>query len=215
MQTAICTQKTELLILEMKHYERLLVKRNPKTVELMREGLDLRLGSRINKHSEKAIPLLKALCCKAEEYMEQKQQQNEARLQSMHQQHSAKHHKTISQSFESFVPPRGALIDMYGPGTVFHRIREREKTRQLKLQKKKNMFGGMAKFGHAGGAGPSNSRGMNGLQSYGGPEREVEDPVLSNLESRMRAWLANEPSGNKSQPRIAKLHRGGTEVGVI
>ena len=215
MQTAICTQKTELLILEMKHYERLLAKRNPKTLEMMREGLDLRLHSRINRHSDKAMPLLKVLCNKVEEYVEQKQQQTEARMQSMHQQHSAKQHKTMSQSFDSFVPPRGPLIDMYGPGTVFHRIREREKARQLKLQKKKNMFGGMTKFGGGGGGqGPSNSRGMNGLQAYGGPERQVEYPVLSNLESRMREWLSNEPGNRGAQPRVARLHRGATEVRV-
>ena len=34
--------------------------------------------------------------------------------------------RSVSEIFESFVPSRGALIDIYGPGTVFHMIRERE-----------------------------------------------------------------------------------------
>lgn len=42
----------------------------------------------------------------------------------------------MSELFESFVPARGALIDIYGPGTVFHMIRQREIARLTKLKKR-------------------------------------------------------------------------------
>lgn len=41
MQTAICTQRTEILVLEMKHYERLLAKRNPRTIDKMMVNLEV------------------------------------------------------------------------------------------------------------------------------------------------------------------------------
>ncbi len=44
MQTAICTQRTEVLVLEMKHYERLLAKRNPRTIDMMMENLEVMTG---------------------------------------------------------------------------------------------------------------------------------------------------------------------------
>ena len=41
MQTVVCTMRTELLTLELKHYDRLLAKRNPKTVNLLKEHLEV------------------------------------------------------------------------------------------------------------------------------------------------------------------------------
>ena len=133
----------------------------------------------------------------------------------------------MSETFDSFVPPRGALVDMYGPGTVFHRIREREKARQLKIQKRGKMFGGAAKFGRGGGGGGGMGRGgvgggsghmmMNGAGGgYGADARDPDasDPVLNQLENRMKAWLTNDTHATRAQPRIAKLHRGSTEVNL-
>ena len=45
MQTIVCTQKTEVLTLELKHYDRLLAKRNPKTVNLLKEHLEVNIIS--------------------------------------------------------------------------------------------------------------------------------------------------------------------------
>ena len=51
MQTAICTQRTEVLVLEMKHYERLVAKRNPRTIDMMMENLEVMVGSvKMHKH---------------------------------------------------------------------------------------------------------------------------------------------------------------------
>ena len=51
MQTAICTQRTEVLVLEMKHYERLVAKRNTRTIDMMMENLEVMVGSvKMHKH---------------------------------------------------------------------------------------------------------------------------------------------------------------------
>ena len=237
MQTAICTQRTEILVLEMKHYERLLVKRNPRTIEFMKEDLELRLKSRLHRHLERNVPLLRCLFLKAQEYNVQRRQQNEARYNAIQERH-VKQPKTIGDSYDSFVPPHGALIDLYGPGTVFHRIREREAAKIKKQQRLRNKnaysgFRGMATpAGLARGQGQGRDDDDVGGATLGGASRDpasstnqrpdhlTSDPVLTNLENRMRAWLANEysvqnpnaPGSTKSQPRIAKLHRGSAEV---
>jgi len=61
MQTATCTQRTEVLVLELKHYERLLVKRNRRTIDGMKDDLELRLHSRAPSYHMSYIPLLSYL----------------------------------------------------------------------------------------------------------------------------------------------------------
>ena len=47
IQTSKCTQTSEVLVLSMKHYERLLVRRNARTIDSLRRELELRIRSRI------------------------------------------------------------------------------------------------------------------------------------------------------------------------
>jgi hypothetical protein len=198
----------------------------------MKEDLELRLKSRINKHLEKSVPVFRHLYVKAEEYNMQRQQQVEARHNAAQEKHS-KHPKTIAETFDSFVPPQGALIDMYGPGTVFHRIRQREaaKIKKQERLRNKNAYSGFhSHSGAALGSGSGDGRGLDsqpigGAMRFGSGGQQVDhltsDPVLTKLEERMKAWLAIEYStqnpsssggSSKSQPRIAKLHRGSTDV---
>jgi hypothetical protein len=117
----------------MKHYERLLVKRNPKTIKTMKECLDLRLKSRMSKHDEE-LPLFKALYDEVLEFTALTHEQSQARHGKPAKTEKVKHRKTVEEYFESFIPRPGALIDQYGPGTVFHRIREREKARLERVE---------------------------------------------------------------------------------
>lgn len=222
LQTAICTQRTEVLVLELKHYERLLVKRNPRTIESMKENLELRIQSRMSKHVEKSIPLLKILLAKAEEYNEMRQHQIEARMSAMVEK-PVKQTKSIADTFESFVPPRGALIDIYGPGTVFYRIRQREEAKALRAKKGRYLFGGFKGGTAQRGTSENGDSAMAPKTSgqirfaNGGQKQSVDhqtsDPVLSNLENRMRRWLNNEQGqARKGDTRVAKLQRSQTEV---
>ncbi len=226
----------------MKHFERLLVKRNPRTIETLKEDLELRLRSRMTPRAEKAVPMIRCLVKKAEEYNQQRAQQNEARLHGNSTDKHIKHSRTISESYDSFVPARGALIDMHGPGTVFYRIRQQHEAKAKRQQRHKGK-GVYSGFGASVGshtashssnyASPSNQASRSDATKVTphtrGVDRETSDPTLSKLESRMRAWLVDEShkvagseNGNlahmvptsRSQPRIEKLHRG-PEVGHI
>lgn len=42
-----CTHRSDVLVLSMRHYERLLVRRNPRTVDAMRRELELRISARV------------------------------------------------------------------------------------------------------------------------------------------------------------------------
>ncbi len=213
-QTAMCTQKTEILVLEMKHYERLLLKRNPKTVENLKSSLELKLKSRTSKHLQKVAPFMQHLCNKAEEHNEMK------RLLSSKSNVKSKNYtpKKVSVSFDSFVPPRGPLIDIHGPGTVFYRIRKREQAK-VKREKKKHAFAnGPTEKSRPMMAQPLMrisldlthnptvlTNDTDGAQTWPQPQpkpppqREIKDPGLSNLEERMREWLAYDM--NKPRPR--------------
>lgn len=77
MQTAICTQRCEILVLELKHFERLFVKRHQRTVEMMKDNLVLRLQSRLSPRLQQSVPLLRALLEQAIEYRTQKRLQSQ------------------------------------------------------------------------------------------------------------------------------------------
>ncbi|KAK2173403.1 hypothetical protein NP493_877g00021 [Ridgeia piscesae] len=141
MQTVICTQKTDVLVLEMKHYERLLAKRNPRTIDKMMENLEVKLDSRLTKHLEQSLPLVGLLLDKARVHNIQRRRQRLARQLSRQdrRQQTGPTRKTMANSFDNFVPTHGALVDMYGPGTVFHHIRKREQAKAQKEQKRQQV----------------------------------------------------------------------------
>ena len=214
--SAICTQKTEVFILEMKHFDRLLAKRNPRTVDNMKEGLKLKLKARTSKFLEKNVPLMKQLYFKTEESIERKEMQMNAKTEGKQ---PRKKNKINTANFDQFLPPRGPVIDIHGPGTVFHRIRQREAARIRREEKRMKVFGDKkATVRGSGGLKPlvrappppipdgprvSIVLGMPNVAPTAevaepaSPTRKegTDDAVLSNLEERMRAWLSNDGSG--------------------
>ncbi|KAH3796275.1 hypothetical protein DPMN_149843 [Dreissena polymorpha] len=46
MTSAICTEHTEVLVFERKHYERLFVKKHQRTIDVMRRRLEVKLNTR-------------------------------------------------------------------------------------------------------------------------------------------------------------------------
>ncbi|KAH3796659.1 hypothetical protein DPMN_150228 [Dreissena polymorpha] len=46
MTSAVCTERTEVLVLETKHYERLFVKKHQRTIDAMRMRLEVKLNTR-------------------------------------------------------------------------------------------------------------------------------------------------------------------------
>lgn len=119
MQTAVCTEKVEVLVLEMKHYERLFVRRHPRTIEDMRRILEVKLETRLKLVSNKTdIPFLSRVKTKLN-------------MMNNPQPLVKKEKELPSQKMaeREFLNHKGPLIDMYGPGSVFYMIRVREKTK--------------------------------------------------------------------------------------
>ena len=131
MQSVICTHVCHLYVVDVKNYERLVTRRNPKTVDWIREHVEMKLLSRVQrKQLEIKVPLFKTLLLKLQNISKPSTKMNDKKLYS----------DTMSES--QFVPPRGALIDMFGPGTVFYRNRQRERAKN-EAENKVNKFRGM------------------------------------------------------------------------
>lgn len=223
LQTSTCTQRTEVLVLETRHFERLFTRRHPRTVDRMKEDLMTRLQFRLSPdplHS--SVPLLHRLLEKVEDYNRRRLSQTAARqLRSWASSTVKEEGKAVSRSgsamFDGFVPHQGALIDIHGPGTVFHRIRQREKARVARMTKGRRMrwpgFGSVLtarrlRFGRwllGERVDDEWERGREGLEGErgGGGGRDGDDagggggaaggggggdPVLRSLEERMQKW---------------------------
>ncbi len=107
----------------MKNYERLIIRRNPKTVDLIQEQAHIKLHSRVSRLHENQVPLLRTLLFK----LDSKQRNKRC---------NAHHSKQASATWdESFIPHRGPLVDIHGPGTVFYYIRQREQARRRAIHK--------------------------------------------------------------------------------
>lgn len=80
IQSTTSTQKTDVLVLELKHFERILLRRNPRIVDLMKSGLELRLSARIfSRRVERSLPLLLSLRAMAEQSVEEQRRREAAR----------------------------------------------------------------------------------------------------------------------------------------
>lgn len=120
-QTAVCTERTEVLVLEMKHYERLFVRRHPRTIDAMRGMLKVKLETRMNLLTNKEeLPFLNLLQNRIDSYGNPKPSADKKK----------KELTSASAAEREFLNHKGPLIDMYGPGSVFYMIRIREKHKQ-------------------------------------------------------------------------------------
>ena len=205
MQTAKCTQRTEVLVLEMKHFDRLLVKRNPRTIDVMKLCLDLRIRSRMSSHNNLHVPLLAHL----HEHVSQFQRQYSEREQSKRGKVPSERQsrKTISEYYDAFIPPPGPLIDMYGPGTVFHHIRERARVKRNRRQKKGDSHSFSDDIPDHALDAPD---GAHAHKSSEYIDPMTSEHMLRGLEDRMRHWL--EWDGQKQAARVQKMHRTSVEV---
>ena len=80
IQSTTSTLKTDVLVLELKHFDRILIRRNPRIVESMKSGLELRLSARISSRKvERSIPLLLKLRSMAEKGVEEQRRREAAR----------------------------------------------------------------------------------------------------------------------------------------
>ena len=126
IQGVLCTQVCHVYFLNLKNYERLVVKRNKTTMDLMRELAETKLQSRMRRLQPDQIPLLRTLLYKMQRIARDIQDKEKRKAQKVE----------VEETSYDIVPQRGALINLYGPGTIFHRSKLREKAK-----KKKNNLG--------------------------------------------------------------------------
>ncbi|XP_069133201.1 LOW QUALITY PROTEIN: uncharacterized protein [Argopecten irradians] len=119
-QTVICTQEAEVYVLDQKNYDRLIEKRNPQVIEMMKRLLMEKYKLRLSWIQDNELPFIRYLLYKLEEKERQKRQRYLQRNIS---------EKTAD--WPSDGARRGPFIDMYGPGSVFYSIRMREKQKKL------------------------------------------------------------------------------------
>lgn len=118
LHTGICHARTDVLVLEMKHYDRLLVRRHQRTIDALRENLELKLQTRMALLKRKTdVPLLDILYNKVKQMNAPIQQQSKTENKDIGTVHGAE---------KEFINHRGPLVDNYGPGSVFYLIRMRE-----------------------------------------------------------------------------------------
>jgi hypothetical protein len=206
MQTAICNQKTKVLILEMKHWERLLLRRNPQTVDQIKYAMELKARIRMNQALENVVPLFKYVIKRGKELRDDRLSYAQRELR-----------RARGESFT--LPPRGAVIDLFGPGTVFYRIRKREKAREKRnkaIQRVKDTSSNPRVMPPTNSAsyvhGADNKyrvtfsrvseRVAIGEDAF--YDVETSDPVLSDLERRLSNWLG---ADNPAKERVTKMHR--------
>ena len=134
MTTAVCTEKTEVLVLEMKHYERLFVKKHQRTIDTMRRNLEKKLATRTSVLKEyDAVPLLKLLQMKLNLLHNPPATQEESMKK--------KTETSVQIAEKLFFNHQGPLLDIEGPGSVFYMIRARERSklrRQAHQQERNN-----------------------------------------------------------------------------
>ena len=201
IQTIVSTQRTEVLVLEMKHFERLLLRRHPKSIEAMKSNLEIKLKTRHSQLLIRHVPILATLLEMARSFNAQLDYQTQARTTELTK--GTEVPKRLSEKFDSFIPSRGALVDIYGQGTVFHRIRERD----MKMKKKKPMKpSGLPAtditLDHAAynKERPQTSRSLSNPQYGFFPppgngmvyRHRDSDPSVTDLENRIQEWLNND-----------------------
>ncbi|KAI0226631.1 hypothetical protein LSAT2_022920 [Lamellibrachia satsuma] len=121
LQTVTATQKCDLYALDMKNYERLVARRNPKTIVELRELAAMKLTLRMQRFHDNQLPLLKTLVFHMRRRGDRKQQQQRKRRIDA----------DIGVPLASDgLPARGPIIDQYGPGTVYYRLKMREKAQR-------------------------------------------------------------------------------------
>lgn len=128
-----CIQDCEVYSLNCQNYDRLVIRRNPKTAELLRDNAYLKLTARLSRLSDEEVPLLGTLLKKLELLRNGKDGSKHRKNSPTKTSGETRDHSSGTRAF--LHPPRGPLINMYGPGTVYHRNKVREEAKMKKQSK--------------------------------------------------------------------------------
>ncbi|KAJ8298832.1 hypothetical protein KUTeg_022892 [Tegillarca granosa] len=182
-QTVICTQEAEVYVLDQKNYDRLVEKRNPQTVEMMKEAVREKLKLRLSWVQEKELQLFRYFLYKLEEQEHLKQKRlNKREMET----------KDEPVDFTVCNLQKGPMIDMYGPGSVFYAIKMKEKQRELeKLRLHRQGFKtktkdiahktNVIKSGLVGSSGISRMEDEENMQSHSNNVDDIDSAIRAQI----------------------------------
>ncbi|XP_063400469.1 uncharacterized protein LOC134685037 isoform X1 [Mytilus trossulus] len=120
-----CIQETEIYVLDQKNYERLIEKRNPQVVELIRNSVLEKYSLRLSwMQDKKDLPLFRYFLYKIGENERKKKLKKEELMRQDKE-------RDITDDWMVSSLKKGPLIDMFGPGSVFYSIRMKAKQREM------------------------------------------------------------------------------------
>ncbi|XP_070200517.1 uncharacterized protein [Littorina saxatilis] len=137
-QTVICTEAATVFHLDQRNYDRLVEKRNPQTVDFMRDIVHTKLTLHFSRLSDDSIPMYRYILYTLDE----KERETRERRQKLKEQQERDRHTTVATpmtetQWEIENLQKGPLVNLYGPGSVFHWIRKKAKERQQKQTRAK------------------------------------------------------------------------------
>ncbi|XP_059170872.1 uncharacterized protein LOC131952283 isoform X2 [Physella acuta] len=139
-QTVECTEESVIFHLDQRNYDRLIEKRNPGALEMLRDIVHTKLTLHFSRLNEETIPLYRYFLYTLDE------KEKDARLNARTPR--SRTPQDMDVNVENL--QKGPLVNMYGPGSVFYLIRKRAK--EMKARQKRHMnnpasnfrFGGVA-----------------------------------------------------------------------
>ncbi|KAK3760373.1 hypothetical protein RRG08_029405 [Elysia crispata] len=129
-QTVVCTEESTIYHLDQRNYDRLIEKRNPAALELLRDIVHTKLTLHFSRLPEESIPLYRFFLYQLDE------KEKDARRSAM-----APRSKSGLGQEETNIGnlQKGPLVNMYGPGSVFYLIRKRAKEMEAR-RKRRNVI---------------------------------------------------------------------------
>ncbi|GFO28020.1 CAMP-dependent protein kinase regulatory subunit [Plakobranchus ocellatus] len=129
-QTVVCMEESTIYHLDQRNYDRLIEKRNPAALELLRDIVHTKLTLHFSRLPEDSIPLYRFFLYQLDE------KEKDARRTAM-----APRSKTSLGHGEANIDnlQKGPLVNMYGPGSVFYLIRKRAKEMEAR-RKRRNII---------------------------------------------------------------------------
>ena len=216
MQSVVCTANTELFHVDNKAIDRLITKKNERTLNLLRQQVEQRLKARSQTQLGAQITLY-ARILETMEYTKPKRvtENHNKKLQTLSQEEKQKQ-QTLKQLVKLYLLDRSPLIDPYVPGAAFYKVRAAQHayrdTSPDRPEPAQSMTGALRleRARKAAKRQPRSRRELERLTIAQDPEE------ISKLQDRNHAvnrFLQRQPSGTtlprpKSAMNVADLHEG-------
>ncbi|KAL3842639.1 hypothetical protein ACJMK2_020630 [Sinanodonta woodiana] len=120
-ETVQCTQEAEVFILDQRNFERLVEKRNPSSIEMIKATTHEKLELRMSWLQQKELPLLRYFLYKLDEKKRHEEDKHKYKRQDVKD-------NVTKLKIDSL--KRGLTMDVRGSGSVFNTIRMRDSTKR-------------------------------------------------------------------------------------